>query len=90
MMMSPTAMSLAVMTVMMWIIWSDTIRARRPHPILYAARIALFLIVSGLLIVNIVRRPEIFRGVPLALAIAAILVGFGGAYYFVRKLVKRH
>jgi hypothetical protein len=50
-------MAIASITVMLWIMWSDTIRARRPSPILYAVRIALFLIVAGVLILNMVRQP---------------------------------
>lgn len=88
-MISPTAMALAAMTVMLWIVWSDTIRSRRQHPILYAVRIALFIIVSGIMALNIVRHPEVFRGSPLAIAIVAIIVGIGGAIYFVRKLTLR-
>ena len=88
-MMSPTAMALAAMTVMLWIIWSDTIRSRRQPPILYAVRIALFIIVSGIMILNIVRNPLLFRGTPLVIAIVAVLVGLGGAAYFVRKLTRR-
>ena len=61
-MMNPAAMAIAAITVMLWILWSDTIRARRPTPILYALRIALFLIVSGILILNLVRYPDVFAG----------------------------
>ncbi|HWW60705.1 MAG TPA: hypothetical protein VN181_04985 [Thermoanaerobaculia bacterium] len=88
-MISPTAMALAAMTVMLWIVWSDTIRSRRQHPILYAVRIALFIIVSGVMIVNIARNPYLFRGTPLAISLIAVLVGLGGAAYFVRKLIRR-
>ena len=40
-MMSPGLMAIATMTVMLWILWSDTIRARRPSQILYTVRIGL-------------------------------------------------
>jgi hypothetical protein len=88
-MMSPIAMAMATLTVMLWILWSDTMRARRPAPILYAVRIALFLIVSGILLLNMVRYPRMFSGTALVLAILSIIVGIFGAGYFARRLVRR-
>ena len=82
-------MPLAALTVMLWLLWSDTIRVRRPTPILYAMRIALFLIVSGILILNLVRYPHIFGGTARFIAIVAALVGLVGAGYFARRLVRR-
>ena len=88
-MINPNTMSLAAITVMLWILWSDTIRNRRPAPILYAFRIALFLIVSGIFVLNMVRRPELFPGGARAIGVVAVLVGLVGAGYFARRLVKR-
>jgi hypothetical protein len=88
-MMNPATMALAAITVMLWILWSDTIRARRPTPILYALRIALYLIVSFILILNMVRYPDVFGGSSRALVIVAVLIGFLGAGYFARRLVRR-
>ncbi len=88
-MMNPAAMAIVAMTVMLWILWSDTIRARRPAQILYALRIALFLIVSGILILNLVRYPAVFSGSARMLMIAAVAVGLLGAGYFARRLVLR-
>jgi hypothetical protein len=82
-------MAMATITVMLWILWSDTLRARRPSQILYVIRIALFLIVSGMLIVNMVRRPDLFHGGTRWLTIVAALVGVVGAGYFARRLVLR-
>ncbi len=82
-------MAIATITVMLWIMWSDSIRARRPSPILYAVRIALFLIVSGVLVLNMVRHPDLFRGGDSALTIVAVLVGIAGAVYFARRLTRR-
>jgi len=86
-MMNPAAMAVATITVMLWIIWSDTLRGRRPTPILYAVRIALYLIISFILILNSIRYPEIFSGSSRTLTIVAVLVGLGGAAYFARRLV---
>jgi len=88
-MMSPAAMAIVAMTVMLWILWSDTVRARRPSPILYALRIALYLIVTGILILNLVRYPDVFAGSARVLVIAAVIVGLLGAGYFARRLVLR-
>lgn len=88
-MMNPNAMAIAAMTVMLWIMWSDTIRAKRPSQILYTVRIALFLIISGILAVNLVRYPEVFAGGSRGLVITAVIVGLCGAGYFARRLVLR-
>lgn len=88
-MMNPVAMALAVITVMLWIIWSDSLRTRRPTAILYAVRIALFLIVSGILVLNMVRYPAYFGGSGRAIGILAVLIGVFGAGYFARKMMLR-
>ena len=88
-MISPVGMAIAALTVMLWIVWSDTIRTKRPSAILYAMRIALYLIMSGILILNMVRYPEQFSGTARIVAIAAALVGIFGAGYFARRLVTR-
>jgi hypothetical protein len=88
-MMNPVTMAVAAVTVMLWILWSDTIRARRPSPILYAMRIALYLIVSFIMILNLVRYPHVFGGSARVITILAVLVGFVGAGYFTRKMVLR-
>ena len=88
-MISPGMMAIAALTVMLWILWSDTLRARRPTPILYAMRIALYLIVSGIMILNMVRYPRMFDGGARFIAIAAVLVGLVGAGYFARRMVLR-
>ncbi|HEY3051816.1 MAG TPA: DUF202 domain-containing protein [Thermoanaerobaculia bacterium] len=88
-MIPPVGMAIAAMTVMLWILWSDTIRARRPSPMLYAMRIALYLIVSGILILNMLRYPDQFSGAARVVAIMAVVVGLFGAGYFARRLVRR-
>ena len=88
-MISPAAMAIATITVMLWILWSDNLRARRPTPVLYAVRVALYLIVSGILVLNMVRYPNLFAGQTRVLAIVAVLLGILGAGYFARRLVLR-
>ena len=81
-------MALAAITVMLWLLWSDSLRARKPTPILYAVRIALFLITSGVLMLNIIRYPDVFAGSARVLAVLAVIVGFIGAAYFGRRLIR--
>jgi hypothetical protein len=87
--MPPIGMAIAAMTVMLWIIWSDILRTRRPMPMLYALRIALFLIVAGILVLNLVRYPNYFGGGAKVFAVLAVVVGIAGAIHFGRKLVLR-
>lgn len=88
-MIPPVGFAIAALTVMLWIIWSDSLRARRPTPIIYALRIALYLIASGILILNMFRYPEQFNTTARGVSIAAAVVGVGGAAYFARRLVRR-
>jgi hypothetical protein len=88
-MIPPGGMAIAAITVMLWILWSDTLRARKPAPILYALRIALYLIVAGVLILNMFRYPWLFLGATKILAMVAIAIGIFGAGYFARRLVGR-
>jgi len=88
-MIPPIGMAIAAMTVMLWIIWSDILRTRRPMPLLYALRIALFLIVAGIMVLNLVRYPNYFTGGARIFAFLAVGVGIIGAIHFGRKLVLR-
>ncbi|MGZ7079695.1 MAG: hypothetical protein ACXVJT_09805, partial [Thermoanaerobaculia bacterium] len=74
-MIPPAGMALAAITVMLWIIWSDTIRARRSTPVLYAWRIALYLIVAAIFLMNVVRYPAQFNASARMLAVLAAVVG---------------
>ncbi len=88
-MIPPAGMALAALTVMLWILWSDNIRARRPSPTLYSLRIVLFLTASGLLVFNLWRMPWMFSPGARMLVILTALVGVGGAVYFGRRLARR-
>ena len=88
-MMSPGLMAIASLTVMLWILWSDTVRARRPSQILFTIRIGLYLVVSAVLILNLFRYPRIFDTTDRVLTIIAAAVGILGAGYFARRLVRR-
>ena len=82
-------MAIAALTVMLWILWSDTIRAKRPSPILYTIRIALYLIMAAVLILNRVRYPFLFSPGASVLVGLTAAVGVVGAIYFGRRLVRR-
>ena len=88
-MISPAGMAIAALTLMLWILWCDTLRARRPSAILYTIRIGLYLVVSGILILNLVRYPHVFAGSVRVLVLATVAVGLLGAGYFARRLVLR-
>jgi hypothetical protein len=88
-MIPPTGMAIAALTIMLWLIWSDTIRGARSPAILYAVRIALFVIVAGILILNRIRYPFLFSATATTLVVIVGIVGAGGAAYFARRLVRR-
>ncbi len=88
-MIPPAGMALAALTVMLWILWSDSVRARRGSGIVYTMRIALYLIVAAILILNRVRYPNLFSSSATAIVIVAVLVGLFGAFWFARRLVSR-
>jgi hypothetical protein len=89
MMMTPTTMAILAITVMLWILWSDTMRRSRPTPILYAVRIALYLIMSAILVLNMFRYPHLYGSGDRGLVVLAVIVGLVGAGYFGRRLVTR-
>lgn len=88
-MIPPAGMAIAALTVMLWLIWSDTIRPVRGPAVLYALRVALFVIVAGILVLNRVRYPFLFSTTATVLVLLVAMVGAGGAVYFARRLVKR-
>jgi hypothetical protein len=88
-MIPPAGMAIAALTVMLWLIWSDTVRAARAPAVLYALRIALFVIVAGILVLNRVRYPFLFSTTATVLVVVDTIVGAGGAVYFARRLVRR-
>ena len=88
-MLPPATMAIAALTVMLWILWSDSVRTRRSAAPLYALRVALFLIVSAILMLNRVRYPNLFSTPATVLVALAVLVGLFGAVWFARRLVAR-
>jgi len=83
----PAGMAIAALTGMLWILWSDSVRARRSTPLLYALRVALYLIVAAILVLNRIRYPSYFSPAATLLVVLAVMVGLFGAVWFARRLV---
>ena len=77
------------MTLMLWIIWSDSVRPRRPSVIMYVFRIVMFATVVGLMIYNSIVYPRMYGGGIRVLIALASIVGIAGIAYFVQKLRAR-
>ena len=88
-MIPPVGFAIAALTVMLWILWSDSIRPRRAPQGMYALRVATYLVVTGVLILNRVRYPQYFSGGATTAVALAVLVGLFGAFWFARRLVRR-
>jgi hypothetical protein len=88
-MIPPAGMAIAAITVMLWILWSDTIRARRGSRVIYAVRIASYLAMAAVLVWNAVTRPSMFGTGGRLLVLAAVVIAVCGAFYFGRKLLQR-
>lgn len=88
-MIPPAGYAIAALTVMLWILWSDSVRKRRSSQILYAVRVALYLIVAAILVLNRFRYPRLFSPAATFVVILAALVGVFGALHFGRRLVRR-
>lgn len=88
-MIPPGGFAIAALTVMLWIVWSDTVRAKRSSQMLYAVRVALYLIVAAILVLNRFRYPRLFTAAATVAVALAAAVGVLGAVYFARRLVRR-
>lgn len=81
----PWAVATAALVVMLWIVWSDSIRIGRSHPSVYYMRVVLYLATSAVLAVNLWRRAAEYSIPAKAIAVLAALAGVGGAVHFLRK-----
>lgn len=88
-MIPPAGFAIAALTVMLWILWSDSLRPHRPTPVLYVVRVALYLIMAAVLVINRIRYPTLFSTAATVLVALAASVGVFGAIYFARRLVRR-
>ena len=88
-MIPPAGFAIAALTVMLWILWSDSLRSRRPTPVLYAVRVLLYLTMAALLVFNRMRYPRMFSTSASVLVAITALVGVFGALYFGRRMMRR-
>ncbi|MDQ6802138.1 MAG: hypothetical protein M3041_15040 [Acidobacteriota bacterium] len=88
-MIPPAGLAIAALTVMLWILWSDSLRSRKPTPVLYAVRVLLYLTMAALLVTNRIRYPRMFSTSASVLVVITALVGVFGALYFGRRMIRR-
>jgi hypothetical protein len=88
-MQSPAGLAIAAMTLMLWILWSDSVRPRKPSPTLYVMRIVLYLILGGVLLFKMIQGLPMYTITARVLTVAAALTSIGGAVYFGRKLSRK-
>lgn len=88
-MIPPAGMAIAAITVMLWILWSDTLRKRGGSRVIYAVRIVSYLAMALVLVMNTIRRPDLYGGGSKALVAVAVVVALTGVIYFGRKLAGR-
>ncbi|MBI2214438.1 MAG: hypothetical protein HYU52_12400 [Acidobacteria bacterium] len=79
-------MPLAALTVMLWLLWSDSIRRGKQLRLFYAVRMLLFGAVSGVVVYNVVKYPEMFGRTGKLMSWIASVVGVVGVAFFFRKL----
>ena len=78
-------MPLAALVVMLWILWSDSLRKQRQHRIFYFVRVALYISMAVVIVHNLVRYPETFNPWARFIAVIATAVAAGGAVFFTRR-----
>jgi O-antigen/teichoic acid export membrane protein len=86
-MIPPAGMAMAAITVMLWILWSDSIRARGGSRVIYLVRIVAYLAMAAVLVYNAIHHPALFGAGGRTLVVAAVIVAIFGAIYFGRKLL---
>jgi drug/metabolite transporter (DMT)-like permease len=88
-MQSPAGLAIAAMTLMLWILWSDSVRPRKPSPTLYLMRIVLYLILGGVLVFKMIQGLPAYSTTARVLSLAAAMTSIGGAVYFGKKLSRK-
>lgn len=73
------------MTLILWLVWSDSIRPRRASKIVCWIRVVVFFVVGAMLIQSAARSHAIMSGDVLGFTIVAAVVAFVGAGYFYRR-----
>lgn len=80
-----SAIPVAALTVMLWLLWSDSIRKRASSSLVYALRAGLYLSATAVMLFNLISRPIAFMYGGRTFAIVAVIVGLLGAVVFGRK-----
>lgn len=80
-----SAIPVAALTVMLWLLWSDSIRKRASSSLVYALRAGLYLSATAVMLFNLISRPIAFMDGGRTFAIVAVIVGLLGAVVFGRK-----
>ena len=80
-----SAIPVAALTVMLWLLWSDSIRKRASSSLVYALRAGLYLSATAVMLFNLISRPIAFTYGGRTFAIVAVIVGLLGAVVFGRK-----
>lgn len=80
---------IAAITLMLWILWSDSIRPHKPTPFVYGYRIILYLGAVGVLLYNVIVYSRAYTAFGKGLVGIAVVIGLGGATYFFLKLTGR-
>jgi hypothetical protein len=80
-----TTFALGALTLMLWLMWSDSVRPRRPHAVVYIVRALLFLTAVGVLLYNVFAYPRTYTNSGRVLVAFVAVVGIVGAIFFVRK-----
>jgi hypothetical protein len=80
---------LMALTLMLWLIWSDSVRSHRPSRIVYVIRGLLFLAVAGMIVMRMLEAPALYSTGARVLVGLNAVVGLVGAGYFIRKAALR-
>jgi hypothetical protein len=85
----PSTFPLLALTLMLWLIWSDSVRPRRPSRFVYVLRAAIFIGASGVLMFRMLESPHAYSVASKVLVAVTSLVGVLGAGIFMRKAMLR-
>ncbi|HVT45212.1 MAG TPA: hypothetical protein VMT00_12585 [Thermoanaerobaculia bacterium] len=80
----PVTFPLAALTLMLWIIWSDSVRPRKPGRLMYSIRVVLYLATAAALLYNSYLMRARTTNTVTVLIVITVLTGIGGAAYFAR------
>lgn len=85
---SPVVLAVAGLLIMLWIVWSDSVRIGRSHPAIYWMRVVLYLAAAGALVFHMTRHLSLFTPIAEIATVLAALTGLGGAIHFLRKAMQ--